>query len=380
MTSAIVCSWNEWDPLEEVVLGDAAGACFDVIEPGHRPKRRGPRRGLSFPCGPKPQDAIDQARAELDGLASLLEGRGITVRRPLPFDFSESVVTPDFTVESQYCAACPRDVLLTVGPEIIEATMSRRARYFEHLAYRRLILEYWRRDPEMVWTVAPKPTMGDAMYRAEFWDWAVEVRHRRMHDFEFCVAQDEVVFDAADAMRFGRDVLVQESMTTNRLGIQWLKRHLEPRGVRVHPVHFPLDHFPSHLDCTFVPLRPGLVLTNPERPIRSGEDRLFRDNGWEFVTAPRPSLTNDEMPEYCQSSKWLSMNLLSLSPQTVVCESSEHALHDLLDSLGFEVLVVPFRHVYEFGGSLHCATWDVRRIGKHLDYFPKQSYVTLSRS
>lgn len=63
------------------------------------------------------------------------------------------------------------------------------------------------------------------------------------------------------------------------------------------------------------------------------------------------------------------MNVLSLSPKTVVCEASEHALHELLDSLGFEVLVVPFRNVYEFGGSLHCATWDVRRRSKRESYF-----------
>ena len=51
-----------------------------------------------------------------------------------------------------------------------------------------------------------------------------------MHDFEFCITQNEVVFDAADVMRLGRDVLVEESMTTNRLGIHWLKRHLDRVG------------------------------------------------------------------------------------------------------------------------------------------------------
>ncbi|MFO0003357.1 MAG: glycine amidinotransferase, partial [bacterium] len=150
----------------------------------------------------------------------------------------------------------------------------------------------------------PKPTMADGMYRVEFWDWPLEERHRRMHDFEFCISQDEVVFDAADVMRLGRDLLVQESMTTNRLGIHWLKRLLEPRGLRVHPVHFPLDFFPSHLDCTFVPLCPGLALTNPDRPIQRGEVHLFLDNGWRLVDAPRPSLSNDQMPEFCQSSQW----------------------------------------------------------------------------
>jgi glycine amidinotransferase len=373
--SPVVNSWNEWDPLEEIVVGDAAGACFDPTEPGYRPKRRGSRGDQPFPQGTKPVDTIEHAQAELDGLAALLKARGITVRRPAPIDFSKPIRTPNFAVDHQYCAACPRDVMMTVGSEIIEATMSRRARYFEYLAYRPLVREYWRTDPQMMWTTAPKPDMGDAMYRTDFWDCPLQDRHRRMRDFEFCITQDEVVFDAADLMRFGRDLFVQESMTTNRLGIQWLKRHLEPRGLRVHPVHFPLDFFPSHLDCTFVPLRPGLVLTNPDRPIQSGEERLFLDNGWQLVDAPRPSRSNDDMPEFCQSSHWLSMNVLSLSPQAVVCESSEHALHDLLDSLGFDVLTVPFRHVYEFGGSLHCATWDVRRTGEREDYFPLQAYV-----
>jgi glycine amidinotransferase len=138
-----------------------------------------------------------------------------------------------------------------------------------------------------------------------------------------------------------------------------------------------LDLFPSHIDCTFVPLRQGLVLTNPERPLRKGEEAFFLDNGWEFVTAAQPTTTNDGMPRYCQSSKWLSMNVLSLSPTTVVCEEQEHPLHEMLDRLGFEVLTVPFRHVFEYGGSLHCATWDVRRSGTGEDYFPRQDYVPL---
>jgi glycine amidinotransferase len=251
--------------------------------------------------------------------------------------------------------------------------MSRRARYFEYEPYRKLVYEYWESDQRIAWTVAPKPTMADSMYRQEFWEWPVEERHARMHESEFCVTQDEVVFDAADMSRLGRDILVQESMTTNRAGIRWLRRTLEPKGFRVHPVHFPLDYFPSHIDCTFVPLRPGLVLTNPDRPIREAERRMFTDDGWQLVDAPEPVLTNDDMPLYCQSSKWLSMNVLSISPQKVICEEQEKPLQDLLDSFGFEVFTVPFRDVFEYGGSLHCATWDIRRDGTREDYFPSLS-------
>ncbi|MBT2364797.1 glycine amidinotransferase [Streptomyces sp. ISL-10] len=371
--TAVVNSWNEWDTLREVVVGSAAGANFEPTEPGNRPQMRG-REAVPFPSGPKPAEAVARAEEELAALVSLLTSQGVVVRRPSAHDFGRSVRTPHFDVENQYCAVCPRDVMITIGNEIIEATMSRRGRYFEYEPYRRLVYEYWEADPRVTWTVAPKPTMADAMYRQEFWEWPLEKRHAQMHSSEFCVTQDEVVFDAADMSRFGRDILVQESMTTNRAGIRWLKRHLEPKGFRVHPVHFPLDYFPSHIDCTFVPLRPGLILTNPDRPLREDETAMFRQNDWKFVEAPEPVLTNDQMPAYCQSSKWLSMNVLSLSPTKVVCEEQEKPLQDLLSSLGFEVLTVPFRNVFEYGGSLHCATWDIRRDGTEEDFFPSLSY------
>lgn len=378
----IVSSWNEWDILEEVVVGIADNANYEPTEPGNHPKLRDSKLAdrIPFPRGPKSQEVTEKANEELEGLVSLLEKHNVTVRRPQLHDFSQRVKTPHFEIENQYCAVCPRDVMLTVGNEIIEATMSRRSRFFEYLPYRNLIYEYWNNDPRMIWTAAPKPSMSDEMYREEFWEWPLEQRHAQMHSFEFCVTQDEVIFDAADATRCGKDIFVQESMTTNRKGIEWLKRHLEPRGFRVHAVHFPLDFFPSHIDCTFVPLRPGLILTNPERPIREDEVAIFKDNDWEFITAPQPTSTNDEMPLFCQSSKWLSMNVFSISPTDIACEEQEYPLQELLSQHGLNVHPLPFRHVFEFGGSFHCATWDIRRKGGQEDYFPNIQYTTFAEA
>lgn len=56
----------------------------------------------------------------------------------------------------------PRDILMVVGNEIIEAPMAWRARFFEYRAYRPLIKEYFRNGAK--WTTAPKPTMADELY------------------------------------------------------------------------------------------------------------------------------------------------------------------------------------------------------------------------
>jgi len=53
-------------------------------------------------------------------------------------------------------------------------------------------------------------------------------------------------------------------------------------------------------------------------------------------------------------------------------EAQETAHQELLDSLGFEVLALPFDELGAFGGSFHCATVDVCREGECEDYFPRQ--------
>ena len=56
----------------------------------------------------------------------------------------------------------PRDILLVLGDEIIEAPMAWRPRFYEYRAYRSLIKEYFARGAK--WTTAPKPQMSDELY------------------------------------------------------------------------------------------------------------------------------------------------------------------------------------------------------------------------
>jgi glycine amidinotransferase len=61
----------------------------------------------------------------------------------------------------------------------------------------------------------------------------------------------------------------------------------------------------------------------------------------------------------------------------VVVEASEVYQQDQMDKLGMNVIPVPFRDAYPFGGGLHCATGDVNREGSCEDYFPNQVGGTL---
>ena len=72
--------------------------------------------------GPRPQETVDRANELLDNFATLLEQRGVIVDRPTPLDFNQPTATPDWETETMFGCMPPRDVLLTVGKEMLEAT------------------------------------------------------------------------------------------------------------------------------------------------------------------------------------------------------------------------------------------------------------------
>lgn len=363
-----VSSWDDFSPLKHVIVGRADHACIPGWEPALEAKISA-ESDMYGTWGPRSLESVEKGNAQLDGLAAILESRGIRVDRPQPLQWNQSAQTPDFRTDTMFTCMPPRDVLLTVGSEILSAAMSFRCRYFEYLAYHSLMQKYFDEDPEFRWEQAPRPRLTDASYVLDYFDGiTTEIKLQRMAELNFVTTEQEPLFDAADVLRLGKDLFCQHGLTTNRRAMEWLQRHFPDH--RVHVVNFPDDPDPTHIDATFVPLRPGVILNNPKRPLLESQRAIFEANGWEIVWAAMPA--HDEPPPLCYSSVWLSMNLLVLDPKTVCVEASETAQMEQLDSMGFEVVPVPFRDAYPFGGGLHCSTADVYREGDCVDYFPVQ--------
>jgi glycine amidinotransferase len=366
----VVNSWNEWDPLKQIILGRCDGTMFQAAE--HAIQRDWPKDG--YPMGPGkmlPQEVIDKGNEQMDNFAKMLESRGIRVDRPTPLDFSQPVQTPDWEISSMFGCMPARDLLITIGNEFLEATMSYRARWFEYLCYRPLAEQYFKEDPNMRWEAAPKPRLTDRTYNVNFWpEWktlSYEEQLKRARKRQWAITEVEPLFDGADIARFGKDMIVQPSQVTNLAGFDWLRRHFP--DLRFHAMPFD-EPDPVHIDTTWVPLRPGLVLSCPGRPATYPEQvKEFEKNDWEVVEAAKPRLEKKYHLTYC--SIWLSMNLLVIDPKTVCVESTETAQMEQLDKLGFEVVPVPFWDAAPAGGGLHCATVDVYREGTCEDYFPK---------
>lgn len=351
----VVNAYSEWDLLEEVIVGVVDNATFPDWHVSLR---------ATLPEGmcdffqrnagrPFPAERIEAAKRDLDELCRVLEGEGVTVRRPEALDFRRPFSTPHFSSSGGLYAAMPRDVLLVVGDEIIECPMAWRSRYYEPLAYRSLIKAYFKAGAR--WTAAPKPELRDELYVHDFVD------PKEDEPLRYVITDVEPTFDAADFLKLGRDLVVQRSNVTNPFGIQWLQRHLQDR-FRIHVIQ-PRDTHPMHIDATLLPLAPGKLLVNPERLPQV--PALFR--GWDILPSPRPIIP-DEHPLY-MTSKWINMNLLSLDEKRVVVEKSDEPMIAALRKWGFTPIPCSFRHFNTFGGSFHCATVDVRRRGGPTSYF-----------
>ncbi len=368
MPKTTVNSWNDFDPLKHIIIGRADHCCIPAMEPALEAKID-KSSDMWGKWGPRTLDTVERANAELDYFAHVLESRGIRVDRPTPLQWNQSAQTPDFSTKSLFGCMPPRDVLLTVGSEILSAAMMMRCRYWEYLAYHPLMLRYFKEDPFFRWEQAPRPRLTNESYQLDYFkDITPEILAEKSRNLDFITTEHEPLFDAADVLRIGKDLFVQHGLTTNRRAGDWLQRHF--RNHRVHMVNFPDDPNPIHIDATFVPLRPGLIINNPVRRLPDSQRRIFAANDWEIVDAALPM--HDKPPPLCYSSVWLSMNVLVLDHKTVCVEASETNQQEQLDTLGFEVIPIPFRNAYAFGGGLHCASADVFREGQCEDYFPTQ--------
>lgn len=345
--SSTVNSHNEWDPLEEVIVGRADFACLpEYFDPDDYccPEVKDVDALMDM-LGIQPDSTYDPKRVAaanrtFDKLEALLESEGIVVRRPKPFAFNKQFTTPIWSVASGYNSCNPRDIFLVIGDTILECPMSSRERYFEFLPYKQIMKDYFRSGAR--WIAAPRPELSDDVYIPD-------------DDHLYSISEYEPCFDAADFVRCGSDIVGQLSHVTNRSGVEWLRRFLG-EAYRVHLVESKDTHA-FHIDTTFMPLDEGRVLVNPEFLDRSSIPQELRH--WEFLKAPPPVPHPHATRGFV--SNWISMNVLSIDNKRILVDARQEPLMRAFKDWGFEPVPFDISPVYAFGGGFHCVTLDIRR-------------------
>lgn len=298
-------SYNEWDKLKSVVVGVADNANWPVNDPVFNQESSKTSWTQSpVPSGPVPNWIVEETNEDLAGLVHILQNAGCEVYRPKDIDF----VSHDGMYNY-----CPRDRLLIAGTSVVDPVMM-----------------YPCRDQEI-----------DAL---DFITESVEtIRMPR---------QVGMVMDAANVCRCNDSWVFLESASGNAQAHQWLQMQFP--NILIEKVNF---YSGVHIDSTIVPLREGLVMLNASRVLPDSVPKTFA--GWDIIWVE--DVVAQNFYKYPYASKWIAMNLLSLSPDTVILDSSQDRLRRQLEQRNITVIPHQLRHSRTLGGGFHCVTLDLWR-------------------
>lgn len=306
----MISSFNEWDTLRSIVVGDATHANWPVLDPVFRAEAEHTLwKETPLPAGPVPQWIIDEANQDLQTLADTLTAHGVEVVRPTPLNFQ---------VHDGLYNYCPRDRLIVHGSTIIDPAMMYPCRDMELQCYH------------------------DIVDQAEH--------------YHFMPRNEGMVLDAANVLRLGPDrMLFLESASGNRAAYDWLCRTLP--DVDIELCNF---YAGVHIDSTIVALNADQFVVNGSRLDQNRKNLPRHLKGKEIFFVNE--VVAQGFYQYPYASKWIALNMLSIDPRTVIVDAKQQAMIQALEQgMGMTVIPLELRHSRTLGGGFHCVTLDLVR-------------------
>jgi scyllo-inosamine-4-phosphate amidinotransferase 1 len=302
---SMIQSFNEWDTLREIVVGSATGANWPSQDPVFAQEHQRTTWTKSpVPSGAVPQWIIDETNEDLQDLVDILCQAHVHVHRPRANDFVASQGMYNY---------CPRDRILVAGTELIDTAMM-----------------YPCRDQEIT-------------YLDMVTDQATVIRMPR---------DQGMVLDAANVCRLGDTWLCLISVSGNQRAVDWL--HESIPHITIDTCNF---YSGVHIDSTVVPLRQGLVMLRSDKVNPNNCPRVF--DSWEKIWVEK--VVAQDFYQYPWASDWIAMNILSISPDTVIMDADQTHLRRQLERRGITVIPHRLRHSRTLGGGYHCVTLDLWR-------------------
>jgi scyllo-inosamine-4-phosphate amidinotransferase 1 len=301
----MISSYNEWNSLRHVVIGDATFANWPTSDPVFlEEEKRTLWKQTPVPSGPVLQRVIDESNEDLQRFADTLERFGVKVSRPKPYNFQEN---------DGFYNYCPRDRLLVYGSTVVDVAMMFPCRDREIECYQHLL------------------------------NGAEVIKMPR---------DQGLVLDAANILRANDHWLFLESASGNRAAYDWLCKQFP--FVDIELCNF---YAGVHIDSTISVLNDGLVVLNASRVNEANCPRLFR--GWRKIYVD--DVEAQDFYQYPYASKWIALNMFSVNPHTVVVDQDNPKLIRTLEQHGMTVIPLKLRHSRTLGGGFHCVTLDLER-------------------
>ena len=335
----MVNCYNSFDQLKEIVVGGIDERIVEFCDPSQHD------RFLHI---------LKKTQQDLNDFQVMLENLNVKVYRPTFFD-NLCVETPFWKSQGLKIPLTPKDNFLVVGNTIIETASWQKERFFEGFYYRDIFLEYFNRGAN--WISMPMPRHD-----------GVDPDPLDLND----VPNRDPVIDAANVIKFGKDLFVSIAGSNNQLGLSWLERNLA--DYRIHKVD--RNIFSGHLDTHFSIIRPGLVYSyhnkNKLPDYFKNWDLIHLSPEVDRAKSLTQTFYDDKLQDDDFANTVLGVNILSINKNTIML--ADHLQDNLqlrqqLDQYQIEPIFVPITYSHFFNQGLTCITLDtVRDTAECIDY------------
>lgn len=317
---------SEYGPLREVVVGAAA----DLALPPYSADLGHYNGELAAALKATDGAALDIAEAfpdrhratcrQIEDIVAVYEREGVTVHRPRPFTAVEKNHLGD--LQPGHSQLYPADPVFVIGKHFLELNIRRAYRRKEIFPLRDVVESLIADDAEARWVAMPQaqPHRPSGQGPGPF-------------------------LEGGDILINGRDIIVGiGNLCSNRAGVEWLKRYIEPFGYRVHPL--PLADGWLHALGVMCLLREGLAMAYlPALP--EGLPEPLR--GWDII-----ELTHEEAINHATVGVSLDAHRYMIDPRF-------NRVIDELARRRIEAIPTPCDAIGYWGGAIRCLTLPLSR-------------------
>ncbi len=286
-----------------------------------------------------PPDVIKRCQEIQNEVATRFMDMGIEVVRPGEIDHSRSYTLEGKFVEGGLHTFSPRDNYFYYGDSVYDASPACVTRQYETDAFK--------------WQFEQHRLNGDKWYDSYRHYWT----------------PNAPVFDSANIVRAGLDILYLVSMSGNIEGYYMLRKFMEERyggKVRVHPMIDTYDGF--HIDTTMMTigynklLGKNLVIYNKEHMPVDRIPAIFRGKNWAVARVePEHMVDVGVLPGFNFTSIWMGQNIFMINPDLVMVEKHQKPFIEFFKQYGIDTFEVAIEHMNSTLGGCHCMTNDYNR-------------------
>lgn len=349
--------WTNWDPLEEVIVGNCPSRCSSKwnLEPRARELFN---------------EILFETKEDLDNLANKLTSLGVKVFRPTTTNFDQVINQGDLIIRNPTFPIVPRDQYLVYGNTVYQTYTSMPDRYLDSVNYYNIFLHLFKEGHN--WISQPPPVLQNFNDNKKWFIEGQQIYHE--------LYKNSVLWHTATMLKCGDALITNNLGPGSELGLEWMRRNTN--ATIINNDNTIVDNW-GHIDHGFYMSDDNTVFCLNKRWV---PELLRNKNVIELDSlTPKPAFDYQLFMEEWKTSKgkltvewlegWISewkgysqeiafeSNNLVVDSKNIIFSIDQPKVFDLMSSMGIITHVCKMRHGLFWEAGIHCLTLDIKRKG-----------------